>query len=183
MLPICMVNAETLAQVPEDVRLYLRALRRHIIELERTAPPQRLAELEAANRKLQTEVDDLKGVLQQQQLQIEQLQQQMADALAKLGTNSRNSSLPPSSDRFHSKRSPPPAAGQPRKQRGAQPGHPRQHRLLVPTDQVRDIIPCKPTTCRRCGRPLAGSDPNPLRHQVAELPVVRPDVVEYQLHR
>jgi hypothetical protein len=28
MLPICMVNAETLAQVPEDVRVYLRALRR-----------------------------------------------------------------------------------------------------------------------------------------------------------
>jgi transposase len=40
-----------------------------------------------------------------------------------------------------------------------------------------------PTTCRRCGKPLTGSDPNPLRHQVAELPVVVPDVVEYQLHR
>src|SRR5206468_3501549 len=39
------------------------------------------------------------------------------------------------------------------------------------------------TACRRCGRPLRGSDPAPLRHQVAELPVVRPDVVEYQLHR
>src|SRR5690242_13601056 len=30
MLPICMVNEETLAQVPEDVSLYLRALRRII---------------------------------------------------------------------------------------------------------------------------------------------------------
>ena len=30
---------------------------------------------------------------------------------------------------------------------------------------------------------LSGTDPTPLRHQVAELPVVRPDIVEYQLHR
>src|SRR6516162_8332425 len=34
MLPICIVNAETLAQVPDDVRFYLRALGRRIIELE-----------------------------------------------------------------------------------------------------------------------------------------------------
>jgi transposase len=183
MVPICMVTEATLSQVPEDVLLYLRALRRRLIELEQSAPPQCLAELEAANRKLQTEVDDLKAALHQQQLQLQQLQQQLADALARLGTNSSNSSLPPSSDRFHSKRPPPPAPVQPRKQRGAQPGHLRQQRLLVPTDQVRAIIPCKPTTCRRCGRPLAGSDAHPLRHQVAELPVVRPDVVEYQLHR
>jgi transposase len=27
-----------------------------------------------------------------------------------------------------------------------------------------------------------GTDPTPLRHQVAELPIVRPDIVEYQLH-
>ena len=112
-----------------------------------------------------------------------QLQQQLADAKAKLNTNSSNSSLPPSSDRFRVKRRPPPPPEQPRKNNGGQPGHPRRQRLLVPADQVRQIIPCHPTTCRRCGRPLAGHDPNPLRHQVAELPVVVPDVVEYQLHR
>src|SRR5439155_17987359 len=39
------------------------------------------------------------------------------------------------------------------------------------------------SACRRCGRPLSGSDLAPLRHQVAELPLVRPEVVEYQLHR
>ena len=43
MLPICMVNAETLAQVPEDVRAYLRTLRRRIIELERADPQRRIA--------------------------------------------------------------------------------------------------------------------------------------------
>src|SRR5205807_4981772 len=104
-------------------------------------------------------------------------------ATAKLNTNSSNSSLPPSSDRFRVKRRPPAPAEQPRKNSGGQPGHPRQQRLLVPADQVRQTIPCKPTTCRRCGQPLTGNDSNPSRHQVAELPVVVPDVVEYQLHR
>jgi transposase len=183
MLPICMVTEETLAQVPEEVRLYLRALRRRIIELERTDPQQRIAELEAVNRNLQVELDAALALLAQHKEQLRQLQQQLADATAKLNTNSSNSSLPPSSDRFRVKRRPPAPAEQPRKNSGGQPGHPRQQRLLVPADQVRQTIPCKPTTCRRCGQPLTGNDSNPLRHQVAELPVVVPDVVEYQLHR
>ena len=183
MLPICMVNAETLEQIPEDVRLYLRALRRRIIELEQTDPQKRIAELEAANRGLQVQLNDAQTVLGQQREQIRQFQQQLADTTAKLNTNSSNSSLPPSSDRFHVKRCPPPPPDQPRKQRGGQPGHPRRQRLLVPPDQVRETIPRIPTTCRRCGKPLTGNDPDPLRHQVAELPVVQADVVEYQLHR
>jgi transposase len=183
MLPICMVNAETLAQLPEDVGLYLRALRRRIIDLERTPPQERIAELEGVNRGLQVQLDDALTKVAQQQEQIRQLQQQLADASAQLNTNSTNSSLPPSSDRFHSKRRPPASPHQPRKKRGGQPGHPHQQRLLVPDHQVQQIIPCVPTACRRCGRPLTGTDPAPLRHQVAELPVVRPDIVEYQLHR
>jgi transposase len=183
MLPICMVNEEMLAQVPEDVRLYLRALRRRIIELERTDPQQRIAELEAVNRSLQVELDAALALSAQQQEQLRQLHQQLADATAKLNTNSSNSSLPPSSDRFCVKRRPPPPPGQPRQKRGGQPGHPQHQRLLVPPDQVRETILCKPTTCRRCGQPLTGNDANPLRHQVAELPVVVPDVVEYHLHR
>jgi transposase len=183
MVPFCMVNEETLNQVPEEVRQYLRALRRHLIELEQGDAQQRIAELEAANRKLQVQVEDLLALAREQQEQIRQLERQLADTRAKLQTNSTNSSLPPSSDRFHTKRRPPPPADGPRKKRGGQPGHPRQLRRLVPAELVREIIPCKPTACRRCGRPLAGSDPAPLPHQVAELPVVRPDVVEYQLHR
>src|SRR5437588_9080130 len=118
MLPILMITEETLAKVPEDVRLYLRTLRRRIIELERTDPQQRIAELEAANRGLQVELDDALALVGQQREQIRQLQQQLADTTAKLTTDSSNSSLPPSSDRFHGKRRPPPPPDQPRKQRG-----------------------------------------------------------------
>jgi transposase len=178
-----MVNEETLKRTPEEVREYLRFLRRRIQELEGTDPQRRIEGLEATIRKLQATVEDLKGVIQQQREAIAQLQQQLADALAKLGTNSTNSSLPPSSDRFHRKRRPPPPANQQRKKTGGQPGHALHQRPLVPAELVSQRIPCKPTTCRCCGKPLTGNDPNPLRHQVAELPVVVADVVEYQLHR
>src|SRR5215204_4889233 len=145
MLPICMVNAETMAQIPEDVSLYLRALRRRIIELEQTPPQQRIAELEAVNRGLQVQLEDALALVAQLQEQLGQLQQQLADTTAKLNTNSSNSSLPPSSDRFHTKRRPPRPLDQPGKKRGGQPGHCRHQRLLVPAEQVSEIIPCIPS--------------------------------------
>lgn len=171
-----MVNEETLKRTPPEVLEYLRFLRRRVQQLEATDTQRRIEELELANRNLQTQIEDLKGILQQ-------VQQQLAHARVELGTNSTNSSLPPSSDRFHCKRRPPRTAGQSRKKSGGQPGHPPQQRLLVAPEQVRLHIPCKPITCRRCGQLLTGNDPHPLRHQVAELPVVVPDVLEYQLHR
>ena len=183
MTPYFMINEETLKNTPPEVLAYLRVLRRRINELESTEPQRHIQQLEATIRGLRVELEELQGVLKSQTQQIQQLQQQLADARVKLATNSTNSSLPPSSDRFHPKRRPPPAAGQPRKKRGAQPGHPRHLRPLVPAEQVGTTIPCKPTNCRGCGGHLSGNDSNPLRHQVAELPVVVPDIVEYQLHR
>jgi len=98
-----------------------------------------------------------------------------------LNQTSQNSSRPPSMDGPHVKRKPPKAPSG-RKQ-GAQPGHPVQQRALVPPEQVSEVIVCKPTHCRRCGRPLAGSDPAPWRQQVRELPPPVPVITEYQLHR
>lgn len=178
-----MVNEEILERTPPEIRAYLRCLRRRICQLETTDPQRRIEELEGTICGLHAKNEELKATLQQQQQQIHQLQQQLADAQARLNTNSTNSSLPPSSDRFHGKRRPATPAVQPRKKSGGQPGHPRHQSPLVGPDQVRQTIPCLPTTCRRCGKPLTGNAPHPLRHQVAELPVVVPDIVEYQLHR
>jgi transposase len=107
-----------------------------------------------------------------------QLQAQVDDLRQRLNTNSTNSSLPPSSDGPHVKRRPP----QPQSQRppGGQPGHARQVRPLLPPTQTHAV---RPDACRRCGRPLAGCDPQPLRYQVVELPPIQPLVIEYQLHR
>jgi transposase len=51
-----------------------------------------------------------------------------------------------------------------------QPGHEKHERALIPTDQCDDMHPCKPEQCRRCGAKLSGNDPEPLRHQVWEVP-------------
>ncbi len=107
------------------------------------------------------------------------LKARVAELEAQLHQNSTNSSKPPSSDPPAVKRAPPkPRSG---KRAGGQPGHPKYERALVDhPDRVRD---CKPTACRRCRRPLAGADPDPLRHQVTELPPVVPVVTEYRCHR
>ncbi len=112
------------------------------------------------------------------QSEVAALRQQVADLNIRLGQNSQNSSRPPSSDAPHVKR-PPPREPSGRR-RGAQPGHEAHHRPLLPPDEE---IPRKPTACRRCGEALAGSDPQPWRHQVIELPPIKPLVTEYQLHR
>jgi transposase len=107
--------------------------------------------------------------------------QRIASLEERLNTNSTNSSKPPSSDAPSVKRRPPiPPSG---KKRGGQPGHHRRVRVLIPAEQVRQLVVCKPTHCRECGGDLQGDDPEPLRHQVAELPPVLPLVDEYQIHR
>jgi transposase len=94
----------------------------------------------------------------------------------------RNSSLPPSAEHPHAK--PPREAKKGcRKKRGGQPGHPKHERALIPTEQCQAVVPRKPETCRRCGEALGGTDPEPLRHQVWDLPAIKPLVTEYQLHR
>lgn len=112
---------------------------------------------------------------------VSSLEHQIAALEERLNKNSTNSSKPPSSDPPSVKRRPPtPRSG---KKRGGQPGHLRRVRALVPPDQLRHVIQCKPSHCRKCGHELQGNDPQPLCHQVAELPPVCPVVDEYQLHR
>jgi transposase len=110
--------------------------------------------------------------------ELDALRQQVADLTARLGQNSQNSSKPPSTDGPAIKRRPPRTPSG--RSRGGQPGHPLHRRPLLPPDEE---IPRKPTACRRCGEALAGADPEPLRHQVIDLPPIKPRVTEYQLHR
>lgn len=113
--------------------------------------------------------------------QVNELAQQVRDLKARLDQNSSNSSRPPSTDPIGVKRKPP--APPSKRRRGGQIGHPRRMRALVPPDRVASVTDCRPAACRRCGYALAGEDAEPLRHQVAELPPVEPEVHEYRLHR
>jgi transposase len=99
----------------------------------------------------------------------------------RLNQSPRNSSLPPSTEHPHAK--PRRAKASSKRQAGGQPGHAKHCRPLLPPDQCIAVLPLKPTACRRCGRALSGDDPDPLRHQVWELPEIKPQVTEYQRHR
>ena len=100
---------------------------------------------------------------------------------AQVGKTPQNSSLPPSSQHPHAK--PDRKKTKNRRKQGAQPGHQKHERALIPSDQCDQVISLMPTTCRRCCTKLEGTDPTPLRHQVWELPEIKPIVTEYQRHR
>jgi transposase len=130
--------------------------------------------LEITEELIARQTPEAQAIIRALLAKIRQLQDQ-------LNQSPRNSSLPPSTEHPHAKPPRPqsPAARRP----GGQPGHTKQERPLLPSGQCDEVIPLKPATCRRCGRGLSGEDAAPLRHQVWELPEIKPQVIEYQRHR
>jgi transposase len=121
------------------------------------------------------------AALAQLRAEVARLQATVEDLAQRLGRNSRHSSQPPSAD-------PPQMTTRPRRELsgrrpGGQLGHAGQSRALVPVEEVDVVIPVKPVQCSRCQLPLQGDDPQPQRHQVTEIPPVKPVVMEYQLHQ
>lgn len=110
--------------------------------------------------------------IQWQAEQIRLLTARVTELEAKLGENPGNCSKPPSSTHPHDK--PTPTKPKSKRQRGGQPGHDKHERPLIPTEECQFVIPCVPDECRRCGKTLTGTDAEPLRHQVWELPEMRP---------
>jgi transposase len=99
----------------------------------------------------------------------------------RLGRNSGNSSLPPSSDGPGQQ---PMRTTKPKskRKRGGQLGHPKRTRPLIPTEECDRVVHHRPAACSDCGARLSGDDPHPQRHQVTELPAVKPIVTEHQVH-
>jgi transposase len=92
-----------------------------------------------------------------------------------------NSSVPPSTEHPHAKSlGPRPPTKRPR---GGQAGHPKRQRTLLDPEDCHEVVPLKPMSCRSCGKALGGIDPDPLRHQVREIPQPQPVVIESQRHR
>ncbi len=133
-------------------------------------------------------IAELEGQLAERDRRIAVLEQQVSALLARvavleerLGRSSRNSSKPPSSD------GPAERHKRPRKKStgrtpGAQPGHDRHERPEVPPEKVSKRVVLRPERCARCAKRLVGTDPEPHRHQVFELPEIEPVVTEYLLH-
>ncbi len=115
---------------------------------------------------------------------VDDLEAQLREALARLGANATNSSVPPSAN--------PPQAPKPvvktptGKKSGAQPGHRAHLKRRLPPERLTRTVPFVPRHCERCHEPLPTDprpdDPEPTWHQVAELPEMAARVTEYQGH-
>ncbi len=70
--------------------------------------------------------------------------------------------------------------------RGGQPGHPPHLKQLLPADRVSEVVTLVPKHCQHCQAVLPAQagpkDPQPKRHQVAELPDIKARITEYQAH-
>lgn len=133
--------------------------------------PKTLPEAHALIRALITSVE-------KQARRIEELER-------RLGQNSQNSSRPPSSD-------PPGTRPQPKerpsgRKPGGQPGHEGHERSLLPPEKVDRVEELWPERCENCAHDLGREKlrdeiGEAARHQVTEMPPVRPEVVEYRQH-
>ena len=124
-------------------------------------------------------------LLQQEQIealmaQVSALEAQVEELKRRLDMNSQNSSKPSSSDGPDAERGKRKDGG--KRKPGGQPGHEGHHRELLAVEEVDKVIAVKPQTCHHCGRRLKGEDAQPTRHQVWEIPEIRPYVGEFQLH-
>jgi transposase len=139
--------------------------------------PQTLAEAWALLDAQAEEIARLRAEVDTLRAQVQLLTAQVQTLTERLGRHAGNSHRPPSSDPpSRPPRSPPPRSG---RAPGGQPGHVGHGRAFRPPDQV---VVSRPVACAQCGALLLGADPHPARHQVIELPVVRPVVIEYQRH-
>ena len=111
--------------------------------------------------------------------------QELKDRLSRieeqLRQNSQNSSKPPSQDGFQKKGFT--VQEKSTKKRGGQPGH-GGHAIKFYDLSAEDVsVDHRPTICLNCGEALAGNDGEPFRHQILELPQLRPLITEHRLHR
>ena len=54
--------------------------------------------------------------------------------------------------------------------------------MLLPIERMYQVV-YPPYACRHCGMLLQGQDPNPLHHQMIDIPPITPLVIEQRLHR
>jgi transposase len=123
------------------------------------------------------------ALIEEQRIEIARLRVLVAELSEKLGQNSRNSHLPPSSDGPGGARK---HGGQKKKsgrKKGGQKGHRGRHRELLPEAQVDTVVDLFPKDCEGCSRRLPEvSDVCASRSQVTEVPPIRPHTTEFRQH-
>lgn len=140
-------------------------------DAELTARDARLAARDAR-------LAEVEAIVAKQAAQIELL-------LEKLGKNSSNSDLPPSSDgpgaagRGEHRRKKPKSA----RNRGGQKGHRGAHRGLIAADEVQEVVDLFPACCTGCAAALATvPHGEPERYQLVDVVLGGRHVKEWRLH-
>lgn len=111
----------------------------------------------------------------------DKLEVRLSQIEERLNQNSKNSSRPPSKDEPGKKTAK--RMNQTGRKRGGQKGHQGNQRYQYKPEECKQIEEVKPQTCGHCGSELRGEDENPYRHQVVEIPPMKPEVTEYKLHK
>lgn len=130
-------------------------------------------------------IEELEAQLRAANERIAELERQVAELLARLGQNSTNSHLPPSTDSpdERRKRRNKNKAKKNARKRGAQKGHAGAHRELVPPEKVSKFVDVFPPECENCWELLPKiPDGSAHRHQHTEVPPVEPFTTEWRRH-
>lgn len=123
--------------------------------------------------------DELVGLVAAQAAQIAELKARIAELERQLGSSSRNSSKPPSSDGL-AKPAPRSLRRPSGRRPGGQPGHPGA--TLRQVGDPDHVVVHAPQWCRACGGVLdASADTAVTARQVVDLPQVRAQVTEHRI--
>jgi hypothetical protein len=110
-----------------------------------------------------------------------QMKQKIEELEEKLNKNSQNSSIPPSKNGFKAKAE---SNGKTkRKPLKLETPRKKPERQLYSVEECETVHEEKPSTCNSCGYELRGFDPQPQRHQIVDLPIIKPLIREYRLHQ
>ncbi len=122
---------------------------------------------------------DKDAYIKQLEEEIIQLKKHIEELERLLGINSKNSSKPPSSDPLGMSVVLPKRR---RKKRGARKGHQPHLRELLPQEFVKKHFHLKPEMCTCGSTNLEETNEKPLRHQIVDIPPIKPEVIEYVQH-
>jgi len=144
------------------------------------------ADIKRLNRRIASQQNQIAQLQQQltdtarQSADTARLKAEIAELREKLGQNSQNSSLPPSSDSPFGK--PAPKRKSSGCKQGAQIGHQGVGRHLKPISEVDRVVDLRPFICTSCGSLLLGADNSPARRQIVEITNVGTLLTEYRRH-
>ena len=127
-------------------------------------------------------VEKLVEKIEQLEKHKKELQETNEKINEKVNRNSQNSNSPPALDPLDVQ---PPKKKRKlgTKKRGGQPGHKGHSRFLYPVEDCKQVTDYYPQRCSCCGEELTGSDSNPHRHQVVEIPPIKLEIIEHRLHQ